>query len=54
MNFLSAFMFNPISRLANPRLCHNLEMNAEGLELSFTMAWNVVKLQKPKISCEYQ
>jgi hypothetical protein len=28
MNILSAFLFNPISRLANPRLCHGLDMNA--------------------------
>ena len=44
MNLLVAFMFNPISRLANPRLCHGLEMDKEGLELAFTMAWDAIKL----------
>jgi AcrR family transcriptional regulator len=44
MNFLSAFMWNPISRLANPRLCHGLEMDEENLELAFTMAWDAIKL----------
>ena len=44
MNLLGAFMFNPISRLANPRLCHGLEMDAENLERAFTMAWDAIKL----------
>jgi AcrR family transcriptional regulator len=44
LNFIAAFIFNPISRLANPRLCHGLEMNEEGLELAFTMAWDAIKL----------
>jgi AcrR family transcriptional regulator len=44
MNLLGAFIFNPISRLANPRLCHDLEMNAENLELAFKMAWDAIKL----------
>jgi hypothetical protein len=44
MNFHSAFMWHPISRLANPRLCHGLEMNEEDLEIAFTMAWDAIKL----------
>jgi len=44
MNILSAFLFNPISRLANPRLCHGLDMDEENLELAFTMAWDAIKL----------
>jgi AcrR family transcriptional regulator len=44
MNFLAAFIFNPISRLANPRLCRGLEMNEESLEVAFTMAWDAIKL----------
>ena len=44
MRFLAAFIFNPISRLANPRLCHGLEMDEEGLETAFTMAWDAIKL----------
>lgn len=43
-NILSAFLFNPISRLANPRLCHGLDMNAENLEFAFTMAWDAIRL----------
>ena len=43
-NFLVAFIFNPISRLANPRLCQGLEMDEEGLEMAFTMAWDAIKL----------
>ena len=43
-NFLAAFMFNPISRLANPRFCHGLEMDEENLERAFTMAWDAMKL----------
>jgi len=43
-NFLVAFIFNPISRLANPRLCKGLEMDEEGLEIAFTMAWDAIKL----------
>jgi AcrR family transcriptional regulator len=44
MNFLSAFMWNPISRLANPRLCYGFEMDKEDLETAFTMAWDAIKL----------
>ena len=44
MTLLGAFMFNPISRLANPRLCHDLELSADDLEQAFTMAWDAVKL----------
>ena len=44
MNFLGAFIFNPISRLSNPRLSPGLEMNEENLEIAFTMAWDAIKL----------
>jgi len=44
MNLLGAFLFNPISRLANPRLCQGLELDAAGLDLAFTMAWDAIKL----------
>ena len=44
INLLSAFIWSPISRLANPRLCHGLEMDEDGLELAFTMAWDAIKL----------
>ena len=44
MNILSAFLFNPISRLANPRFRQDIEMDKENLELAFTMAWDAIKL----------
>ena len=44
MNILAAFMFNPISRLANPRLCRGLEMDDENLEMAFTIAWDAIRL----------
>ena len=44
MNFIAAFIFNPISRLANPRLSLDLKMNEEDLEMAFTMAWDAIKL----------
>lgn len=43
-NFLAAFIFNPISRLANPRLCDDLELDQDGLEVAFGMAWDAIKL----------
>ena len=43
-NLLAAFMFHPISRLANPRLCHGFELDQEGLETAFNMAWDAIKL----------
>jgi len=44
MNIIVAFMFNPISRLANPRLCHGLAMDEADLEVAFTMVWDAIKL----------
>lgn len=44
MNFLAAFILNPISRLANPRLCQGMEIDEEGLEVAFSMAWDAIKL----------
>ena len=44
MNILSAFLFDPVSRLANPRLSYGLEMDAGNLEQAFTMAWDAIKL----------
>ena len=43
MNMLSAFLFDPVSRLANPRLRHGLEMDAEKLEQAFDMAWDAIR-----------
>ena len=44
MNIISAFLFNPVSRLANPRLCDGIEMDAEKLEQAFGMAWDAIRL----------
>ena len=44
MNLIGAFLFNPVSRLANPRLCHGLELDQAGLKAAFTMAWDAIKL----------
>jgi AcrR family transcriptional regulator len=44
LNLLSAFLFHPVSRLANPRLCHGWELDEEALETAFTMAWDAIKL----------
>lgn len=44
MNFLTAFIINPISLLANPRLSPGLKMNEDNLEIAFKMAWDVIKL----------
>lgn len=43
-NLLSAFLFAPLSHLANPRVCHGWELNAKDLETAFTMAWDAIKL----------
>lgn len=44
MNFIAAFIFDPISRCANPRLSPGLEMNEEDLEIAFAMAWDAIRL----------
>ncbi|THB75648.1 MAG: TetR/AcrR family transcriptional regulator [Desulfobacteraceae bacterium] len=44
ISILAAFIFNPLFRLANPRLCAELEMNEEKLEQAFGMAWDAIKL----------
>lgn len=43
-NLLSAFLFHPLTRLANPRLCHGWELNQEDLEIAFSMAWDAIRL----------
>ncbi len=39
---LAAFLFHPISHLANPRACHGWEMSEEELEAAFNMAWDAI------------
>jgi AcrR family transcriptional regulator len=43
-NLLVAFTLHPISRLANPLLCHGFALDREGLETAFGMAWDAIKL----------
>ncbi|BBO66666.1 hypothetical protein DSCA_05960 [Desulfosarcina alkanivorans] len=43
-NLLGAFLFHPLSYLANPRLCHGWTLNSDDLETAFTMAWDAIKL----------
>ena len=43
-HFLAAFMFPPISYLANPRLRHCSELSEVDIETAFTMAWDAIKL----------
>jgi len=44
LDILTAFMFYPITVLANPRVCQDVELNEENIETAFTMAWDAVKL----------
>jgi len=44
INLLAAFLFHPLTRLANPRLCHGWEMTAEDLEVAFGMTWDAIRL----------
>ena len=43
-DILTAFMFFPIITLANPRLCENVKLNNETIEVSFNLAWDAIKL----------
>jgi AcrR family transcriptional regulator len=43
-NLLVAFLFHPLSFLANPRLCHDWQLNTQKLETAFNMAWDAIKL----------
>ena len=41
---LTAFMYYPITVLANPSLCQDFELNAENIETAFTLALDAIKL----------
>jgi AcrR family transcriptional regulator len=43
-DILRAFMFYPITVLANPRLCQDFELNEDNIETAFTLAWDAIKL----------
>jgi len=44
-DILSAFMWYPITVLANPRICPSFEMNGDNIETAFTLAWDAIKLR---------
>lgn len=43
-DILTAFMYFPITVLANPSLCPDFELNEENIETAFTLAWDAIKL----------
>jgi AcrR family transcriptional regulator len=43
-DILMAFMYYPITVLANPSLCQDFKLDEENIETAFTLAWDAVKL----------
>ena len=43
-DILTAFIYHPITVLANPSLCQDFEPHAENIETAFTLAWDAIKL----------
>ncbi len=43
-HLLGAFMYHPISGLANPNYRKGFELTEEDIETAFTMAWDAIKL----------
>ena len=43
-DILTAFMYHPITVLANPSLSPDFELNEENIETAFTLAWDAIKL----------
>ena len=43
-DILTAFMYHPITVLANSSLSPDFELNAENIEIAFTLAWDAIKL----------
>ena len=43
-DILKAFIYFPITALANPNLCQDFELNEENIETAFTLAWDAIKL----------
>jgi len=42
-DILTAFMYHPITVLANPGLCQDFVLNEENIETAFTLAWDAIK-----------
>jgi len=43
-DILTAFMYHPITVLANPSLCQDFEPHEGNIETAFTLAWDAIKL----------
>ena len=43
-DLIGAFLFHPVARLANPRLCKFGEFTESDIETAFSMAWDAIKL----------
>ena len=43
-DILTAFMYYPITVLANPGLSPDFELKEENIETAFTLAWDAIKL----------
>jgi AcrR family transcriptional regulator len=43
-DILTAFMYHPITVLANPGLCQDFKLSEENIETAFTLAWDAIKL----------
>lgn len=41
---LAAFIYYPVMNLSNPRICKNINMDQEMIELGFQLAWDAIKL----------
>ena len=44
VNLLTAFIFPPLSQLANPRTSGGLKMTRKNIETAFEMAWDAIRL----------
>ncbi len=43
-DILAAFIFYPIMILSNPKTCKHIELNDETIDISFSVAWDAIKL----------
>ena len=43
-DILKAFMYYPITVLANPSLCQDFALNDKNIETAFALAWDAIKL----------
>jgi AcrR family transcriptional regulator len=41
---LAAFMFHPVMTLANQKVCTDIELDSQDIEISFQMSWDAIKL----------